>query len=118
MGNHGFPMINGIDGDTNMTEKAKRYRVHDREFKINAAKLVNEEGLTKSRVAKDLGVSPSLIGKWAEEFASEPSQAFPGRGKLKPAEEEIARLRRELKRSQMEVEILRKATAYFAQHGR
>jgi transposase len=101
-----------------MTEKTKKYRVHDREFKINAAKLVNEQGMTKSQVAKDLGVSPSLIGKWAEEFASEPSQAFPGRGKLKPAEEEIARLRRELKRSQMEVEILRKATAYFAQHGR
>ena len=55
--------------------------------------------MTKSQVAKDLGVSPSIICKWAEEFASEPSQAFPGRGKLKPAEEEIARLRRELLQS-------------------
>jgi len=101
-----------------MAEKTRKYRRYDREFKINAAKLVNEQGMTKSRVAKDLGVSVSMIGKWASEFATEPLEAFPGRGRLKPVEEELARLRKELKRAQMEVEILRKATAYFAQNDR
>jgi len=101
-----------------MSEQSRKYRKHDREFKINAAKLVNEQGMSKAQVAKDLGVSLSQISKWALEFAKDSQNAFPGHGRLKPLEEEIAKLRKDLKRSQMEVEILRKATAYFAQTGR
>jgi transposase len=101
-----------------MVEKSRKNRKHDREFKVNAAKLVNEQGMTRTQVAKDLGVSLSLVAKWATEFAREPQQAFPGQGRMKPADEEIARLRKELRRAQMEVEILRKATAYFAQNDR
>lgn len=114
----GSPDVTEIEGEQNMAEKPTKYRRYDREFKINAAKLVNEQGMLKSKFAKDLGVSISLIGKWATEFASEPQQAFPGRGRMKPMEEENARLRKELKRAQMEVEILRKATAYFVQNER
>jgi transposase len=98
-----------------MSDKRKKYRKYDREFKINAAKLVNEQGMTQTKVSQDLGVSLSLIGKWARQFAADRSHSFPGQGRMKPLEEEVARLRQELKRSQMQVEILRKATAYFAQ---
>lgn len=101
-----------------MAEKPRKYRKFDREFKVNAAKLVNELGMGKTQVAKDLGVGVSLIGKWATEFAGQPQEAFPGRGRLRPIEEENARLRKDLKRAQLEVEILRKATAYFARNER
>lgn len=50
-----------------MPDKRKQYRKYDREFKINAAKLVNEQGMKQTKVAHDLGVSLSLIGKLARE---------------------------------------------------
>jgi transposase len=99
-----------------MSDKRKKYKKYDREFKINAAKLVNEQGMAQTKVAQDLGVSLSLIGKWAKDFATDRTNAFPGQGKMRPLEEENAKLRKELKRAQMQVEILRKATAYFAQN--
>jgi len=52
-----------------MSDQRKKYGNYDREFKINAAKLVNEHGMTQTKVAQDLGVSLSLIGQWAREFA-------------------------------------------------
>ena len=73
-----------------MSDKRKKYGNYDREFKINAAKLVNEQGMTQTKVAQDLGVSLSLIGQWAREFAWDCSNAFPGQGKMKPLEVEVA----------------------------
>jgi transposase-like protein len=67
-----------------MSDKRKKYRKYDREFKINAAKLVNEQGMTQTKVAQDLGLS--LIGQWAREFAWDCSNAFLGQGKMKPLE--------------------------------
>ena len=45
-------------------------------------------------------------------------QAFPGNGRLKPDDEEIRKLRLELKRVTQERDILAKATLFFAQEGR
>ncbi len=45
-------------------------------------------------------------------------QAFPGNGRLKADDEEIRRLRLELKRVTEERDILKKATLFFAQEGR
>ena len=41
-------------------------------------------------------------------------EAFPGNGRLKPDDEEIRRLRLELKRTQEERDILKKAALFFA----
>ena len=43
-----------------------------------------------------------------------PDDAFPGSGHLTPLEEENRRLRAEVKRLEMERDILKKATAFFA----
>ncbi len=40
--------------------------------------------------------------------------AFPGLGKMKPEQEEIARLQKEVAKLKMEHDILKKAAAYFA----
>ena len=73
-----------------MSDQRKKYGNYDREFKINAAKLVNEQGMTQTRVPQDLGVSLSLIGQWARKFAWDCSNAFPGQGKMKHLEVEVA----------------------------
>jgi len=44
----------------------------------------------------------------------DPGSAFPGHGNLRPEQQEIERLRRELARMKEERDILKKAAAYFA----
>jgi transposase len=48
-----------------------------------------------------------------EEFGSDPVQAFPGHGQMKPEQQEIARLRREVNKLRDERDILN-AAAFFA----
>ena len=48
------------------------------------------------------------------DFAADPSQAFPGHGQMKSEQAEIARLKREVIKLKAERDILKKAAAYFA----
>ena len=49
-----------------------------------------------------------------KDFAADPQQAFPGQGQMKPEQQEIERLRREVQKLKAERDILKKAAAYFA----
>jgi transposase len=93
-------------------------RVFSREFKVEAVRLVVERGVTFRQAAKDLGIHENLLRKWAKDLRSDPGQAFPGRGKMKPDDAEVARLRRELAKTKTERDILKKAIAYFAKEQR
>jgi transposase len=88
------------------------------EFKVGAVKLVLEQGMTRSKVAKDLGLSVTQICQWVNEFKDKGTEAFPGNGKLSPDEKRIGELENEVRQLKMEREILKKATAFFASHGR
>jgi transposase len=59
-------------------------------------------------------VHENLLRKWVKEFAADPQHAFPGQGVMKPEQQEIDRLRREVIRLKAERDILKKATAFFA----
>lgn len=93
----------------------KTRRSFDREFKLQAVRLVTQEGRTQTEVSRNLDIGKSLIGRWIREFKEEGGEAFPGKGKLTPQDEELRKLREELRRVTMERDILKKATAYFAQ---
>jgi transposase len=82
---------------------------YDREFKVNAIKLVLDKRLTIKQVSEDLGVGYSTLGKWISEYQKDPQNAFPGKGYMKPADEELWRLRRENADLKMERDILKKA---------
>lgn len=71
-------------------------RKFSREFKIEAVKLVRERGVSVAQAGRDLGVHENVLRKWVKEFASDPVQAFPGHGQMKPEQLEIERLRREV----------------------
>jgi transposase len=49
-----------------------------------------------------------------KEFGSDPVQAFPGQGQMKPEQQEIEQLKREVHKLKAERDILKKAAAYFA----
>ena len=91
-----------------------RRKKYDREFRIEAIRLASETGSTNTSVERDLGLYQGAISHWKKEFREDPDHAFPGGGKMKPEQEEIRRLRKELERTKRERDILKKAAAYFS----
>ena len=89
-------------------------RKFSREFKLEAVKLVRDRGVSVAQAARDLDVHSNVLRKWVREAVSDPGSAFPGHGIMKPEQQEIERLRRELARMKAERDILKKAAAYFA----
>ena len=87
---------------------------YSKEFKLDAISLVLEQGYTRSEAARSLDITPDLVGRWVREHQADEGQAFRGNGKLTPDQEEIRKLKAEVKRLQMEKEILKKATVFFA----
>jgi transposase len=98
-----------------MSKKPKK--VYSREFKVEAVKLVTEQGYKANDAAQRLGISVSALSKWKHELKVEGTaeSAFPGKGYLKPADAEIKNLRNELEKVKRERDILKKAVAYFAE---
>ena len=89
-------------------------RKFSREFKLEAVRLVRERGVSVAQAARDLDVHENVLRKWVREFTTDPRDAFPGHGQMKPEQLEIERLRREAARLKAERDILKKAAAYFA----
>lgn len=93
---------------------SKKRRSFSREYKLEAVALVTEGGLSVVQAARDLGISQSVLGRWKRQFEEDPDQAFPGKGRLRPEDEELARLRRENEILRQEREILKKAVGIFS----
>ena len=84
------------------------------EFKEDAVRLVTEKGESVSQVALDFGIHENTIYKWMRQYSKDPKGAFPGKGRLKPQEEEYRKLKRENEILKEEREILKKALAIFS----
>ena len=93
---------------------ARQRRSYTREFKVEAIKLVTEKGYSVAEAARSLGIAQTLLRSWKHAFEAQPDQAFPGHGNRPALEEELRRLKAENRRLQMERDILKKATAFFA----
>ena len=93
----------------------KKRRQFTKEFKIEAVRLVAEEGRRISEVARELGISEALLGRWKKKSEEGKIDPFPGKGRLSPEDEELRRLRRENARLRMQHEILKKAVAIFSE---
>ena len=89
----------------------KRY---SKEFKLDAASLVLEQDYTRAEAAKSLGIDARMLGRWVKEHQANDGQAFRGNGKLTAEQEQIRKLKAQVKRLEMERDILKKATAFFA----
>jgi len=87
---------------------------YSKEFKLDAISLVLEQGYTKAQASKNLGISANILGRWIKEHENDDGQAFRGNGKLTPEQDEIRKLKSQVKRLEMEREILKKATVFFA----
>ena len=94
-----------------MGERQKRRRFTT-EFKAEAVKRLLDGGKGLSEVATELGLSPGQLSAWRNEhLAAGSADALAAR---KAEQAELQRLKRENKRLEEEVEILKKAAAFFA----
>ena len=91
--------------------KRKKY---SKEFKLDAIALVIEQNYSQAEASRNLGINPNMLGRWIKEAESDDGQAFRGNGKLTPEQEEIRQLKVQVKRLEMEREVLKKATVFFA----
>lgn len=93
----------------------KQRRQYTKEFKVEAVRLIVEEGRRISELSRELGVGESLLGRWKKKSEEGKIDPFPGKGRLSPEDDELRRLRRENKRLRLEHEILKKAVAIFSE---
>jgi len=89
----------------------KRY---DKEFKLEAVRMASEPGMTAREVERRLGIGQGVLSRWKSELRNDGTDAFPGKGHLKPDDEELRRLKRECERLRRERDILKKAVAIFS----
>jgi transposase len=83
------------------------------DFKRDAIRLVIDQQYTFQAAAKAVGVSEKSLRDWHKRLAPAPKQCGDD-ASADDLREENKRLRRQLKRAELEREILKKATAYFA----
>lgn len=94
-------------------EVKRRVRRFSEEFKRDAVRLVVEEGYTLKAAATAVGVSDQSLRAWHAKYAPPPEPCGEN-ATVEELRQENQRLRRELRRAELEREILKKATAYFA----
>ena len=87
---------------------------YPKEFKLDAISLVLDQGYTRTEAARSLGINANMLGRWVKEQQADDGHAFRGNGKLTLDQEEIRKLKTQVKRLEMEKDILKKATVFFA----
>ncbi len=94
-------------------ETTRVRRTFTPQFKRDAVGLV-KQGKTVTEVARSLGIARSLLQRWREQLDECSAEAFPGQGNASGEKERIRKLEKELRDVRQELDILKKALAYFA----
>ena len=92
-----------------MSKKKREYEV---EFKIDAVKLVDDQGYTVKEAAERLGIPLANITRWLRQYRNEQLVSGQKRAQATAEEMRVKQLESELKRLEQEVAILKKAASY------
>ena len=92
----------------------KKRQTYTPEFKRDAVSLVTTQGYSYADAERSLGIKSNMLSRWKREQEAQGEQAYPGNGRLTPEQQRIHELEKENRRLQMERDILKKATAFFA----
>jgi transposase len=96
-------------------EKARRRRSFTKEFKAEVVALVRQPGNSVASAARDLDLTETAVRAWVKQAEVDGGDR---EGLTTSEREELARLRRENRRLTQDVEILKRATAFFAKETR
>jgi transposase len=98
-----------------MARNSRIRRTFTPQFKKEAVALL-KQGRSATDVAQSLGIARSLLQRWKEQLGQKrPPEVFPGAGNRSPEGQEVAELRKKLRRVTEERDILKKALAFFAE---
>ena len=89
-----------------------KYRKYSNDFKLQAARLVAEQGYSYKQAAERLGTTSWSVRDWVQKFRQTGELA--DQDQTQPKADELRELRKENSRLKMENDILKKAAAYFA----
>jgi transposase len=89
------------------------HRKYGREFKLEAVHLVTQGGRPVVEVARDLGIHENLLYNCRRKYLDDTAHAFPGKGHLKPADEQMRCLKKELTDIKEERDILKKSLGHL-----
>ena len=104
--------IGGIHLDGNMTKKQRR--TFDAEFKLQVVQMIGQQGLSVGDVCRDMKLGETAVRRWLAQVDEE-AAGRPGLGKPLTAEQQrIRQLEAENKQLRGDVDILKKASAFFA----
>ena len=98
------------ESNSQTSNKGRRFSA---EFKQDAVRLVTQEKYTFPAAAAAVGISEQTLRQWHAKLTPAPEPCG-DEASLAELRAENQRLRRELRRAELEREILKKATAYFA----
>ena len=91
---------------------------YSQEFKLEAAKLVCEQGFSCVEVARQLNVADQNISRWVTTYEQSLQTERSGDRPRSELEAELRRLRAENEELKQQKDILKKATAFFAKEQR
>jgi transposase len=91
-------------------EPARRKGRYPKEFRRDAAALVIDQHRTVADVARELGVVEQTLGNWVRQERVDRGER---EGLSTEEREEMARLRREVKRLTMERDLLKRSVAFW-----
>lgn len=91
-------------------------KAYDPAYKIEVCKQVESAMATVPEISRETGISENTLYTWLKRYRENREKPFVGSGRILPENEELVRLRREVKDLREENEILKKAAAYFAKH--
>jgi transposase len=100
-----------------MGKKPRRRRSFTPEFKAEIVGLCQQGDRSAGQVAKDFDLTETAVREWAKQAGRDAGTRSDG-GLTSTGRKELAELRRENRRLREDVEILKRATAFFAQETR
>ena len=98
---------------SDLSQVAPQRRRFSESFKREAVALVTHQQYSFQAAARAVGVSANSLRIWHKHYAPQP-QACGQDATVEQLQAENIRLREQLNRAEMERDILKKATAYFA----
>ena len=93
---------------------ARQRKMFDPSFKLEVVRMIKEQGLSVQHVSQTMDIGETAIRRWVEQYSAE-QNGQPGIGKpLTPEQQRIRQLEQENRQLKGDVEILKKASAFFA----
>lgn len=94
-----------------MTTKRRKF---DTNFKLEVVRMIQEQGLSARHVSQSMGVGLTAIRRWVTQYKAEQNGQRGIGNPLTAEQQRIRQLEQENRRLRMDVDILKKASAFFA----